>query len=561
MKRTESSVTPLNRDDQLTVQEVLERPVFRGAYLAAGKAGLHRLVRWVHIIEVIHFDQLLQGGEMILTTGAAFKNDTAAFMTYLNQLVHNQVACLCIEMGHHLNTIPPEWLNAAEAVDLPVIVFPHSVRFIDITQDIHAYRINQHHLALKELEKTSRAFHRMTLTAQGVHQVLNLLHSSTQAAVIYMPQDGQIKFVPSVSEQDAGSWLAFLAEQLSLQPGQPGEGDGAAPFIAARNGNTVIIQPIGAMGKTWAHLVLSLSRKPQEYEYLLMDSASLSIAQDLLRKRYVEERKLYSQTLWMDELLHMRMRDEEQVKLLIGHAYKQLNELPYHVVVIAFEQSESAGMSDDGAESAGIHLSLAVRTVFEQSTFHPLITLKNNRLVIVAFDKAPKRPVKERLQQAFQALQLLKTGEDIKLTIGIGQAGRGFMQAHVGYQEALQALSLSPILRTSPLFFDDIGVFNLLFHIADKQILTTFVRTYLGPILDHDQAKGSDLVHTLKVYLDNDGSKRAAAEQLFIVRQSLYYRLDKIEELVGADYMLPEKRLALQVAIRAYQLLHPDTDM
>ncbi|NBD23861.1 PucR family transcriptional regulator [Paenibacillus glycinis] len=552
----------MNQDYQLSVKEALERPAFQGAYLAAGEAGLGRLVRWVHIIEVIRFDQLLQGGEMILTTGAAFKNDDAAFMAYLDQLVQSDAACLCIELGHHLSAIPDAWLEAAETVRLPVIIFPRSVRFIDITQDIHAHRINQHHLALRELEKTSRAFHRMTLTSQGVGQVLDLLHGSTKATVIYVPQDGQPKFVPPVSAQEAERWMDFLAGQLE---GKPDDGPAGSPAVAERGGQSVVIQPVGAMGKTWAHLVLASDRKPQEYEFLILDSASLSIAQDLLRKRYVEERKLYSQTLWVDDLLHLRIRDEEQVKLLIGSEYKQLNELPYHAVVVAFDHGQGAapGQEGDGAESAGIHLSLAVRAVFEQQTFHPLITLKNNRLVVIAFDKAPKskKPAKERLRQVLEALQLPIAEAEAKLTIGIGQGGRGFMQAHVSYQEALQAISLAPILRANQVFFDEIGVFHLLFHIADKQLLSAFVRTYLGPILDHDEAKGSDLLRTLKVYLDCDGSKRLAAERLFIVRQSLYYRLDKIEELLGADYMQPEKRLALQVGIRAHQLLRPDVQV
>ncbi|MNR12739.1 Purine catabolism regulatory protein [compost metagenome] len=88
--------------------------------------------------------------------------------------------------------------------------------------------------------------------------------------------------------------------------------------------------------------------------------------------------------------------------------------------------------------------------------------------------------------------------------------------------------------------------------------MESFIRSYLGPIIDHDRLKGSELLRTLKVYLDHDGSKQIAAQQLFIVRQSLYYRLDKIEELLGADYMQPERRLALQVGIRAYQLLYPE---
>ncbi|NOV02024.1 PucR family transcriptional regulator [Paenibacillus sp. LMG 31457] len=549
----------MNENYQLTVQEVLRRPFFQQAYIAAGQDGLQRLVRWVHIIEVIQFEELLQGGEMILTTGAAFKSDTRLFMTYLEQLMNNNVSCLCIEMGHYLSSVPQAWIDAAEACRLPLIIFPQAVRFIDITQDIHAHIINQHHKALQDLEKISREFHRMTLSSQGVSHVLGLLQSSTKAQVIYVPQDGQPKFIPQLGSRESSQWLELLEGRLASDLNARHAG---SPAVFEVEGQTVIVQPVGAMGKTWAHIILVLSRKPQEYEYLILDSASLSIAQDLLRKRYMEERKLYSQTLWMDDLLHLRIRDEEQIKMLIGHTFRQLNELPYHVILIEFAHKQTEdypALGDgEGIESAGIHLSLAARSIFEQHTFHPLLTLKNNRLVVVAFDKTPKRPAKERLQHVFQSLQLLKAEEEMELTIGVGQSNRSFMQAHQSYQEALQAISLCATLQSKVLFYDELGVFQLLLHIGDKQMLQSFVRTYLGPIIDYDHMKGSELLRTLKVYLDSDGSKQIAAQQLFIVRQSLYYRLEKIEELLGANYMLPEKRLALQVGIRAFQLLHPE---
>ncbi|OCT12346.1 hypothetical protein A8709_31450 [Paenibacillus pectinilyticus] len=538
----------MNQHYQLTVEEVLKRPSFQHAYIAAGKLGLGRLVRWVHIIEVSQFEQLLQGGEMILTTGAAFKNDTQLFLTYLDQLILRQVSCLCIEMGHYLSSVPQTWMDAAEAHDLPLIIFPEAVRFIEITQDIHSYIINQHHQVLQDLEKISREFHRMTLSSQGVSHVLALLHSSTKAQVIYVPGDAQPKFIPAIGKKESAQWLSVLRQ-------------GTVPYVEEVGSQTVIVQPVGAMGKTWAHLLLVLDRKPLEYEYLILDSASLSIAQDLLRKRYMEERKLYSQTLWVDDLLHMRIHDEEQIKVLIGAEFKRLNALPYQVILIEFEEEQEGEPSteEEGIESVGLHLSLAVRAIFEGQLFHPLITLKHNRLVVVAFDKAPKKSAKERLQHVFGSLQDMKADENIRLKIGVGQPNQSFMQAHRSYQEALQALSLTATLpHKKVMFYDELGVFELLFHISDKKILQSFIRTYLGPIIDHDESKGSELLRTLKVFLDHDGSKQMAAGQLFIVRQSLYYRLDKIEELLGADYMQPEKRLALQVGIRAYQLLYPE---
>jgi PucR family transcriptional regulator, purine catabolism regulatory protein len=139
--------------------------------------------------------------------------------------------------------------------------------------------------------------------------------------------------------------------------------------------------------------------------------------------------------------------------------------------------------------------------------------------------------------------------------MGVGKTYMKLTNAHLSYQEAIQALSLYPCFAKPLLFFDELGVFQLLFNMKDQHVLLSFVHNYLGPLIEHDRSKGSELLHTLKVYLDHDGSKQIAAQHLFIVRQSLYYRLDKISELLGEDFMAAENRIALQVALRAYQFM------
>ena len=39
-----------------------------------------------------------------------------------------------------------------------------------------------------------------------------------------------------------------------------------------------------------------------------------------------------------------------------------------------------------------------------------------------------------------------------------------------------------------------------------------------------------------------NGSKKETAEQLYVVRQTLYHRLEKLEELLGTDFMASPKR-------------------
>ncbi|WP_201318239.1 PucR family transcriptional regulator [Paenibacillus sp. EPM92] len=544
----------------LTVEEVLRRPLFQDALVVAGDKGLNRSVRWVHILETSNFDLLIHGEEMILTTGIAFQSNLSSFVSYIEKLVHQNASCLCIELGTHFNSVPEEMIEAANRYRFPLIIFPHTVRFVDITQDLHSLIINKHHEILKDLERISREFHRLTLSSNGVTNVLKLLHSSTLAQVIYLPVKKQAQFVPALPAHEQKKMMKFISDRLEEIPENH---PNAETYQWKYENNTMIVQPAGALGKPWAYVVMVLDQEPEQYDYLILDSATLSISQDLLRNRYIEERKLYTENLWIDDLIHLRIKDEEEIKSLVGSGFKKLNEASYRVCLIEFYRSDEHRWNEakEGADSVGIHLSMVIRSIFEQHSFLPLITLKKNGLVVVAIDLNTKRSSKTGLSKVFQTLQQLskdEQNEHFRLLIGIGGSYVKLHNAYLSYREAMNALELYPCFEDNVLFFEDLGVFQLLFNLGDKKVLQSFVDSYLGPLIEHDQSKGSELLRTLKVYLDHDGSKQIAAQKLFIVRQSLYYRLEKIMELLGADFMNPEIRLALQVALRAYQILNPD---
>lgn len=51
------------------------------------------------------------------------------------------------------------------------------------------------------------------------------------------------------------------------------------------------------------------------------------------------------------------------------------------------------------------------------------------------------------------------------------------------------------------------------------------------------------------MYLQCHGLKKETAEKLFIVRQTLYHRLEKIEQIIGSDFMNYENRLCLEMML------------
>ncbi len=75
------------------------------------------------------------------------------------------------------------------------------------------------------------------------------------------------------------------------------------------------------------------------------------------------------------------------------------------------------------------------------------------------------------------------------------------------------------------------------------------LREALAPLLAYDDERGTDLAHTLVVFVQLDGNAAATAETLFLHRNSVAYRLQRIEEVCGLDVRNPDVRRLLTTAL------------
>jgi hypothetical protein len=83
-----------------------------------------------------------------------------------------------------------------------------------------------------------------------------------------------------------------------------------------------------------------------------------------------------------------------------------------------------------------------------------------------------------------------------------------------------------------------------------KNIADAMIPHGLRVLMEHDQEKGSDYVHLLRLYLDNDRNTAKTARNAFIHRNTCIYKLGHIQELMQVDLDDPDVRLVLQMAFR-----------
>jgi purine catabolism regulator len=140
----------------------------------------------------------------------------------------------------------------------------------------------------------------------------------------------------------------------------------------------------------------------------------------------------------------------------------------------------------------------------------------------------------------------------IRCGIGTPAADLGAWQ--LSFRQAGQALDMARRLgQRKPLFYLDLSVYRLLLQFEDHPELKAFLEETLGPILIHENA--DEFLATLEEFFAHNGNLSQTAEALFIHRNTLTYRMDRMASAFRLDLENPDTRLAVQLALSIRRML------
>ncbi|MCF3944513.1 PucR family transcriptional regulator [Oceanobacillus alkalisoli] len=531
---------------KVTVKDILKRRLFKNATLITGGNGVGREITWTHILEMEAFDSFINGGELILTTGSNMPLDSKEGIPKLKKLIELEVAALCIELGTHVQEIEPVIIAFANEHDFPIIIFRDVVKFVDITQDLHTILINSHHEQLKYLHDLSNVFNELSLEPNGVLKILKKLHESFNLDVVLVSDDKQLFYYPLKNKEQAETILSLIDTEREVEPYHE----------VLFHDDYYTVFPIKGLGSSWGDLYIQeRSAALDEFSFSIIDRATLAIAQIMLRNKTIEERKQNQEENLVQQLLH---GEEYESTAALKFLPAPAENLYYRLIMIE-NSSYHKEMRDEDWEEIKLQQSIILRSIFKRHNFFPAISItKNNIAVIASYYKSSYAnsdiDIFTIISEAIKKSNKDNIFRGKNSYIGISSLQKDYAKLNKCYAEANAVLAIQKMDILDILFFEDIGIYRLLMNLP-KHELEAYVFDYLEPLLDHSRQTKNDLLLTLAVYLETMGSKKETSERLSIVRQTLYHRLEKIEELMGEDFMKPTNRQAIELAIGAYALL------
>ena len=103
--------------------------------------------------------------------------------------------------------------------------------------------------------------------------------------------------------------------------------------------------------------------------------------------------------------------------------------------------------------------------------------------------------------------------------------------------------------------YSDLGFYQLLFEIPTASVMREYTARFLDPIREYDKAHDAHLYETLCMWLDCRCNKVQTAKALFLHRNTLLMRLEKLEKLLGVSLDDSDITFQLQTAVKIDKFL------
>jgi purine catabolism regulator len=524
----------------LTLAEVLELPVVRRGLpdVIAGADALDRELRWAHVIEMADPSDLLKGGELVLTTGIGAGERERDQTRWIGSLIEQGAAGIAVELGTTWRELVPDPIvRACSDADVPLVAFRRQVRFVEITEAVHAAVLNSQFELLRRGEEIHRRFTELILHGRGVPEILGELASAVGAPVVLEDAGHELVYYVSGRYGDDIALAAWADLHRAEDRGETPEG--------------AILVDVRLMDSSWGRLIaLAVDEPLDAFDRVATERAALAVAIDLLGQQHEEHLRARSRGAFLSDLADDRVEE--------GDARRRAEALGFpgsgRGALLPVAASWRGPRSRRGEELSWTRLSGELRAALGSTGFSVLLGPRDVDLLVLlalggrVYDEA----LAEHVAGLFHGV-LERRGAGVEVAaLAIGAPADTWAAVGQGLRRVRRSAGAATAL--APRRWYDArrpGVTDLLHDLRDAPELDAFVDEQLGPLLAGSSARQRALLETLEAYLAAGGKKAQAARALHLERQSLYLRLRRIEELLGVSLDDEDAVLGLHLAVRA----------
>lgn len=194
------------------------------------------------------------------------------------------------------------------------------------------------------------------------------------------------------------------------------------------------------------------------------------------------------------------------------------------------------------------HMKRKIEFILDEVNGKAIVVYLEASFVILLADLS-----KDRTKYIMGKIQSLLTGKfkEITINLSLGEEVTGQTELAKSYSQACHILKINrvSVIGHPVTDYSEIGAYKVLLGLNNDQLIENYIQEKIGLLLEYDKLNKTDYMKVLALYLHNNGRVKEVASELFVHRNTINYKLKRIEELLACDLSDFFTRLSLAIAI------------
>ncbi len=297
-----------------------------------------------------------------------------------------------------------------------------------------------------------------------------------------------------------------------------------------------------------ALIIFPTTREFSDLDLLMLDSAKFALSVQMMRSFIRFRFETRTQTELFFEVVEARWRnagDVAQRAQRLGLSFST----PQQMIVVDFPDKTKAF----GGASVDVEHTLS-RVMQQASVQANLIAVEGGVVCLVPHDTGKRQERTTKLARRI-AEELGRYFDEAPIVVASNRCAT-LSDFPPAWERCARMIRIGRSFGlTGAVSAQDFGPLPMLVAACEAGDVRGFVQESVGAIADHDRDNGTPYLETLSVYLQEGCRNQACADAMGLHVTTLRYRLARIQELFGVDVETPEKRFAVELAIRLHGVI------
>jgi PucR family transcriptional regulator, purine catabolism regulatory protein len=519
------------------LREVLETPSLTGARVLAGAAGMDRRVTRLNVMEVPDIGAWVKPDEFLLTTAYPLRDRPEALPALIEDLDAKGLAGLGIKLGRYLDEVPAEMLAVADRLGFPIVQLPDGVSFDEIFNEVLTGILNRQAQRLERSERVHRAFLQLVLRGKGLPEIVRDLADLLDGPAVIVDKDGCVLAHARLDDIGLDPAPARLRLDLDTRRAQVDGSDRELGFVAAT---------ISGGAREHGYVLGISGAESEPDDVIALENAATVAALELTKRLEVQA----VEDKYRSDLMHDLLREvddlDDVLRRAAGFGWQLDRRLI--VLVVRLDRRTAPVVPDEVVRRAPL-VGVIRPAVIDRDPGAAVVRFSNEVVIVTgAFDGPDGRGEARDFLRRLADQANRSVGGTV--SAGLSRPVTEVTDIARAYEQASRALTIGRRVHGdgAVAHFDDLGVYRVLSLVEDDAELRSFAEEVLGD-LAADDATAADLRRTLQALLDTGGNVAEAARQLHFHYNTLRYRIDKLESMVGPFTTDARVRLDVQLAL------------